>query len=190
LEKTSSISWRWRRCSQKPLCALKLRERTSLHTGVCGGFPSGSTRTRSFSATALPVRLGGVACRARSRLRAPPVFSSGYYPQKIARSKPRVRKLARFAFSLLSRFLFIPIQYIKAGPVKNNPNSVTARGKPKRRRARPFFEIFGAAPPRDVTLLHVQPIAALWGAPKRAQGVRYCPGGVLIRSSDCHLRYE
>ena len=43
----------------------------------------------------------------------------------------------------------------------NSPNSVTARGKPKRQRAQPFFEIFGAAPPRDVTLLHVQPVAAL-----------------------------
>ena len=70
----------------------------------------------------------------------------------------------------------------------NSPNSVTARGNPKRQRARPFFEIFGAAPPRDVTLLHVQPVAALWGAPRRALGVRCCPGGVLIRSSDCRLR--
>ena len=69
-----------------------------------------------------------------------------------------------------------------------SPNSVIARGKPKRQRALPFFEIFGAAPPRDVTLLHVQPVAALWGAPGRALGVRYCPGGVLIRSSDCRLR--
>jgi|AntAceMinimDraft_1070359.scaffolds.fasta_scaffold21881_2 hypothetical protein len=70
----------------------------------------------------------------------------------------------------------------------NSPNSVTAHGKPKRQRARPFFEFFGAAPPRDVTLLHVQPVAALWGAPWRALGVRYCPGEVLIRSSDCRLR--
>jgi hypothetical protein len=76
----------------------------------------------------------------------------------------------------------------KAGPGMNSPNSVTARGKPKRRRARPFFETFGAAPPRDVTLLHIQPVAALWGAPRRALGVRYCPGGVLIRSSECLLR--
>jgi hypothetical protein len=53
------------------------------------------------------------------------------------------------------------IFYYKAGPGMNSPNSVTARGKPKRRRARPFFEIFGAAPPRDVTLLHVQSVAAL-----------------------------
>jgi len=64
----------------------------------------------------------------------------------------------------------------------NSPNRVTTRGKPKRRRARPFFDFLGAAPPRDVTLLHVQPVAAIRGAPRRALGVRYCPGGVLIRS--------
>ena len=70
----------------------------------------------------------------------------------------------------------------------NSPNSVTARGKPKRRGAQLFFDILGAAPPRDATPLQVQSVAALWGAPRRALGVRYCPGGVLIRSSDCHLK--
>ena len=86
------------------------------------------------------------------------------------------------------RFVGSPLVY-KAAPVINSPNSVTARGKPKRRRARPLLEIFGAAPPRDVTLLHVQAVAAIRGARRRAQGVRNCPGGVLIRSSDCHLRW-
>jgi hypothetical protein len=51
-----------------------------------------------------------------------------------------------------------------------------------------FRDFFGAAPPRDVTLLHVEPVAALYGTPRRAQGVRNCAGGMLIRSSDCRLR--
>ena len=76
----------------------------------------------------------------------------------------------------------------KAGQGKTCPNTVLRRGTTQLTARATFRQMFGAAPPRDVTLLHVQPVAVLWGAPRRALGVRYCPGGVLIRSSDCHLR--
>jgi|AntAceMinimDraft_5_1070358.scaffolds.fasta_scaffold430881_1 hypothetical protein len=76
----------------------------------------------------------------------------------------------------------------KAGQGKTCPNTVLRRGTTQMTARGTFRDFFGAAPPRDVTLLHVEPVAALWDAPRRAQGVRYCPGGVLIRSSDCRLR--
>jgi len=76
-----------------------------------------------------------------------------------------------------------------AGPVKTYPNTVLRRATPLTSGTRRFIGFLLCAGVRDITLLPVQPVAALWDTSRRALGVRSCHGGGLPKwPRDCRLR--
>jgi hypothetical protein len=70
----------------------------------------------------------------------------------------------------------------------NSPNSVTARGKPKRQRVRPFFDFLGGGTATGRNPYTRSAGRRTLGRTEARAGGTILSWGVLIRSSDCRLR--